>query len=122
MIAFTIITIALISIIILFAIVITKKKNPPFVPPKVESEPDLNKLDNLITSVKKKESPKTESVEKQTEKQDIKEDKKTDVKKDTQEEKEEKKKIGSRGSPPKQAPRIDIKQAMKNKEIIDRKQ
>ena len=127
MILFIFLVITLVALIIFFAILTVKKKNPEFIPPKVNEEPDLNKLEHLVGTVKKSkqkqdsQQEKQQSQEQTPQAQESKQDEQ--IEKEEKEQQDEKKqKIGKRGTPPRKPPTIDLKQAMKTKQFLDRKQ
>ncbi len=129
MLLFIFLVIALVALIIFFAILTVKKKNPEFVPPEVKEEPDLNKLDHLVSSVKRpKEEEKTgETTDKGKEERDSQEaeEKQTGEEaqknKEKEEEQDKKQRPGTRGTPPKKPPTINLKEAMRSKQFLDRK-
>ncbi len=125
MLAFIFLVVALVALIIFFAILTVKKKNPEFEPPKVNTNPDLNKLDNLVSSVKK---PKQETTVKQVDEpennQQLEQPEEEPNNKQEQKEETTQKttsKPGNRGKPPRKPPTLDLKQAMKSKQFLDRK-
>ncbi len=127
MLLFIFLVIALVVLIIFFAILTVKKKNPEFTPPQVNTEPDLNKLDHLVGSVKKKaeqeqihqQSDQEQDASQQQEEESMQEQEEQE--KETGEQTQEKKGPGSRGKPPRKPPTLNLRQAMKSKQFLDRK-
>ena len=134
MIFYIILVLILVGFTIWVAQLIVSKKNPEFKPEPVEKIDDLNKLDDLVGTVKKpKQEDQTQNQVQQTEQQPDNKD--NDEKeyssamdntnpeqdnKDSEEEEEPPKTkfSGRRGTPPKRPPRTNLREAMKNSEIL----
>ncbi len=135
MIFYIILVLILVGFTIWLAQLIVSKKNPEFKPEPVEKFDDLNKLDDLVGTVKKPKNqtqPQTNEQTQQADNQDNGEKEYSSAldntnpqedNKDPEEEQEEQeppktKFSGRRGKPPKRPPRTNLREAMKNSEIL----
>ncbi len=119
----------LVSLLVVFIIwtatLVVKKRRKPYKPEPIDKIDDLNKLDDLLGTVKKKPEPKPEPRQQSEEKtQDQDKDFKEyssgiDENKEEQEPSGQPSKFsGRRGKPPKRPPRPNLREAMKNSEIL----
>ncbi len=126
MLLFIILVIAMVALIIYFATLTVRKKNPKFIPPEVKDEPDLNKLEHLVSSVKKTQQPEQEektAEQAQNEETQEEQDNTEDQNEQEDEQNSEQQNSGKRprGTPPKKPPTLNLRQAMKTKQFLDRK-
>ncbi len=119
----------LVILIIWIAILVVRKRRPEYKPTPVKSEPDLNNLDALVGTVKKK---KTQPVKTNVKTEQPRQEQKDDVKeytsgsmideerfeKSTKQNDRSNRFAGRRGKPPKRPPRPNLREAMKASEIL----